>query len=123
MVNIYTDDIEAALRFYDELLGLTETFRTPLEGTPDHVELQMDGATIAVSSVEAALRVHGIAATPGSPSFQLVFWTDDVDASYDALVAAGAPSVSEPHDSGNNNRNAVVRDPDGNLVELVMKRS
>ncbi len=40
-----------------------------------------------------------------------------------AAPAAGAPTVPAPHDSGNNNRNAVVRDPDGTLVELVAKRS
>ena len=27
-----------------------------------------------------------------------------------------------PHDTGNDDRNAAVRDPDGNLVEMVMKR-
>jgi hypothetical protein len=31
--------------------------------------------------------------------------------------------VQQPHDTGNNNRNALVRDPDGNLVEIVAKRS
>lgn len=31
--------------------------------------------------------------------------------------------MTAPHDAGNNNRNAVVRDPDGTLVELVAKRS
>jgi len=25
------------------------------------------------------------------------------------------------HDTGNNNRNALLRDPDGNLVEIVAK--
>ena len=49
-------------------------------------------------------------------------WTDDVDAAYGALVAAGAPGLTPPHDTGNDNRNAVVRDPDGNLIELVAKR-
>jgi uncharacterized glyoxalase superfamily protein PhnB len=52
-----------------------------------------------------------------------VVWTDDVDAAYDALLAAGVPGHTAPHDTGNDNRNAVVSDPDGNLVELVMKRS
>jgi hypothetical protein len=28
-----------------------------------------------------------------------------------------------PHDTGNNNRNAPLRDPDGNLVEIVAKPS
>jgi lactoylglutathione lyase len=123
MLNIYTRDLPAALSFYDGLLGFEETFRAPDPEAPDHVELRLDGVTVALSTVEAAARVHGIEATSGEHSFQLVVWTDDVDTAYDALVAAGTPAVTAPHDTGNNNRNAVVRDPDGNLVELVMKRA
>jgi lactoylglutathione lyase len=122
MVNLYTRDLSAALAFYGGLLGFTETFRAPSPEDPEHVELRLDGVTIAVSTAEAAERVHGLPAAPGFHGFQLVVWTDDVDASYDALVAAGVPGLTPPHDTGNDNRNAVVTDPDGNLVELVMKR-
>ncbi len=75
LVNVFTGDIEAGLRFYQGLLGFEEMFRTPTEGTPEHVE----------------------------------------------LMAAGVPVVREPHATGNNNRNALFRDPDGNLVEIVAK--
>jgi lactoylglutathione lyase len=51
----------------------------------------------------------------------LVVWTDDVDEAFAQLVSAGAPALQPPHNSGNNNRNALVRDPDGNLVEVVSK--
>lgn len=123
LVNLYTRDIEAGLRFYRDLLGFGETFRTPREGIPSHVELELNGFTIGLGTVEAARRVHGIEAAPGSPAMVLVVWTDDVDKSYQELVAAGIPAVQPPHDTGNNNRNALVRDPDGNLVEIVAKRS
>lgn len=123
LVNLYTRDIEAGLRFYRDLLGFAETFRTPREGIPSHVELELNGFTIGLGTVEAARRVHGIEAAPGSPAMVLVVWTDDVDKSYQELVAAGIPAVQPPHDTGNNNRNAMVRDPDGNLVEIVAKRS
>lgn len=123
LVNLYTRDIEAGLRFYRDLLGFAETFRTPREGIPSHVELELNGFTIGLGTVEAARRVHGIEAAPGSPAMVLVVWTDDVDKSYQELVAAGIPAVRPPHDTGNNNRNAMVRDPDGNLVEIVAKRS
>jgi lactoylglutathione lyase len=123
MVNIYSRDLTAALSFYGGLLGFEETFRAPDSLDPDHVELRLDGVTIALSTAEAAARVHGIEATPGERGFQLVLWTDDVDAAYARLVSAGVPGVTAPHDTGNNNRNAVVTDPDGNLVALVMKRS
>ena len=122
MTTIYTRDLPAALAFYGGLLGFEETFRAPSADAPDHVELRLDGVTIALSTAEAAARVHGLVAVPGSHGFQLVVWTDDVDAAYGVLVAAGAPGHTPPHDTGNDNRNAVVRDPDGNLVELVAKR-
>lgn len=53
----------------------------------------------------------------------IVLWTDDADAAYRDLVSAGVPVVRQPHDTGSNNRNALLRDPDGNLVEIVAKRS
>jgi lactoylglutathione lyase len=53
----------------------------------------------------------------------LVVWTGDVDKAYAEPTAAGVPALQEPHDTGNNNRNALLRDPDGNLVEIVAKRS
>jgi lactoylglutathione lyase len=123
LVNLYTHDIEAALHFYRDLLGFSETFRTPDDGVPEHVEFQLNGFTIGLGTVEAARRVHGVEATPGSPAMVLVVWTDDVDKAYGELAAAGVPTVQPPHDTGNNNRNALLRDPDGNLVEIVAKRS
>jgi lactoylglutathione lyase len=123
LVNLYTRDIEAGLRFYRDLLGFTETFRTPAEGTPSHVELRLSGFTVGLGTVEAAKRVHGVDAAPGSPAMVLVVWTDDVDRACADLVAAGVPVLQPPHDTGNNNRNALMRDPDGNLVEIVSKVS
>jgi lactoylglutathione lyase len=123
LVNLYTNDIEAGIRFYRDLLGFAETFRTPREGVPEHVELRLDGFTVGLGTVEAAKRVHGVDATPGSPAMVLVVWADDVDVAYRDLVAAGVPAIQPPHDTGNNNRNALLRDPDGNLVEIVAKRS
>jgi lactoylglutathione lyase len=123
MVNLYTRDIEAGLHFYRDLLGFAETFCTPREGIPEHVELRLDGFMIGLGTVEAARRVHGVEAEPGSPAMVLVLWTDDVDRAYEELVAAGTPAVQGPHNTGNNNRNALLRDPDGNLVEIVAKVS
>ena len=89
MANLYTNDIEAGLRFYRDLLGFTETFRTPRDGTPEHVELKLDGFMIGLGTVDAARRVHGVEAAPGSPAMVLVLWTDDADAAYQELTAAG----------------------------------
>jgi lactoylglutathione lyase len=120
-VNLYTADIEAGIRFYRDLLGFTEVFRTPKKGTPTHVELRLNRFMVGLGTVEAAQSHHGIDASPGTPAMAVVIWTDDVDAAFGRLRAAGAPVLQEPHDSGNDNRSALLRDPDGNLVEIVGK--
>jgi len=121
-VNLYTRDIEAGIRFYRDLLGFRETFRTPQEGVPSHVEMSLHGFGIGLGTVEAAKRVHGVDASPGSPAMVLVVWTHDVDEAFRTLTAAGVPAVQPPHDSANSNRSALLRDPDGNLVNIVSKR-
>lgn len=120
-VNLYSRDVEAGIRFYRDLLGFRETFRTPKVGTPTHVELTLNGFGVAVSSVEAAKRVHGVDASPGSPAMAVTLWTDDVDRAFGLLTSAGVPVVQAPHDTANHNRTALLRDPDGNLVEIVAK--
>jgi lactoylglutathione lyase len=52
----------------------------------------------------------------------LVVWTDDVDVAFADLTTAGTPAVEPPHSTGNDNRSALLRDPDGNLVEIVSKQ-
>ena len=120
---MFTKEIQRALDFYQGLLGLPESFRTPKEGSPEHVEMTAGGFVLAVSTAEAAQRVHGIDVETGRAAMSLVFWVDDVDATFNAVTAAGVSVLTAPHDAGNNTRNAVVRDPDGTLVELVAKRS
>jgi len=121
LVNLYTRDIEAGIRFYRDLLGFRETFRTPKTGIPSHIELELGGFVLGLGTVEAAKHRHGVEAAPGSPAMVLVVWTDDVDRAFERLKAAGTPVVQLPHNSGNNNRVAMLRDPDGNLVEIVSK--
>ena len=123
LVNLYTRDIEASSRFYRDLFGFRETFRTPKTGTPTHVEFKVGGFTLGRGTVEAARRANGVDASPGTPAMALVFWTHDVDQTFEDLRSARITLVPSPHDTGNNNRNAIVRDPDGNLVEIVSKRA
>jgi lactoylglutathione lyase len=81
----------------------------------------LNGFKVGLGTVEAARRVHGVEAVPGSPAMVLVVWADDVDAACADLVAAGVPVLQSPHNTGSSNRNALLRDPDGNLVEIVAK--
>jgi lactoylglutathione lyase len=117
LTNLYTPDLDAALRFYRDLLGFRPTFRYPPEGEPQHVEVRLGGTTIALSTY-GALAEYGLPpATRGEP-FELVVEADDTDKAIEQLRAAGVPVTREPWDAPNGQRIAYVADPDGNRVRI-----
>jgi lactoylglutathione lyase len=121
MTNLYTADVERAVAFYRDQLGGAQTFRTPAEGRPSHVELRLGDATIAVSSRDAVVSEGLPEPTAGHP-MELVVWVDWADDTVASLCAAGAPVLIEPysgHVSGL--RRAYVADPDGNWLAVVSK--
>ena len=122
-VNFYVADVEGMARFYRDVLGFTETFRTPAEGAPVHVELRIGAFVVGMAGIDAARAMHGIDVGGDRPRAEVVLWTDDVDAAFATVVAAGARPLAEPHDFLGSVRAAWVADPEGNPVELVMHRS
>ena len=56
MPNLYSADVGRAAAFYRDLLGGTQTFRTPAEGAAEHVELRLGDVIIAISSRDAVAR-------------------------------------------------------------------
>jgi predicted enzyme related to lactoylglutathione lyase len=120
-INLYSHNVLRLARFYASL-GFWETFRTPGEGTPVHVELMLDKFTLGIASVEAAAAHHGLRPDLGGRPVELVLWTDNADRDHARLTAAGAPSLSPPHDFLAHLRAAWVADPDGNPIQLVQRR-
>ncbi len=120
-INSYSHDVMRLVRFYTSL-GFQETCRTPGEGAPLHVELHLDGFTIGIASVDAASADHSLRPDLGGRPFEIVLWTDATDRDYARLTAAGAPSLSPPHDFLAHLRAAWVADPDGNPIQLVQRR-
>jgi glyoxylase I family protein len=122
-INLYVDDLPRSVAFY-ERLGFAETFRTPVEGTPIHVELVLDGFTIGIADVVSARRDHGLDVSTDGNAMEIVVWTEDADEAHRMLLSLGADSMSEPHDWLDRRlRIAWVADPDGNPVQLVQKRA
>jgi catechol 2,3-dioxygenase-like lactoylglutathione lyase family enzyme len=124
-VNIYSQDVLRAVEFYRRA-GFRETFRTPREGTPIHVELELDGFKLGIASAASAATDHGLELHLDAPGrgMEITLWTEDVDAAFADLVDAGARALSAPHDwLGGTLRVAWVADPDDNPVELVERRS
>ena len=102
---IYATDLEASHRFYHEVLGLT---------------LVLDQGACRIYRVTAAAYVGLCDHRESSPAgVILTLVTDDVDAWYRRLEAAGIeieapPSYSERFDV----YQFFARDPDGHLVEI-----
>jgi catechol 2,3-dioxygenase-like lactoylglutathione lyase family enzyme len=124
-VNVYSEDVVRSVEFYRSL-GFVETFRTPREGTPIHVELELDGFKVGIAAVTSAVADHGLDLDLSKPGrgMEICLWTDDADAAFARLTAAGARVLSEPHDWLDGTlRVAWVADPDDNPIELVQRRS
>ncbi len=120
-INIYSHDILRLVTFY-ERLGFRETFRTPREGSPIHVELTLDQFIVGIATVDSAIADHGLSPNLSGRPVEIVFWTDDSDRDYARLTAEGAPSLSPPHDFLSDLRLAWVADPDGNPIQLAQHR-
>ena len=114
------DDIDRSLRFYRDGLGGVPVIVQPPEGRTTFVALRFNGFHLGVGTLERPL-MHSEPMRPASGHrFELRFAVDDVDAAADALAADGFEIVTPATDRDWGERNAMVLDPDGNLVMLAM---
>lgn len=121
-INIFSRDVVRLANFYEHL-GFHESYRYPEHGTPDHVEVTLNQFTIGISSVDAAINIHGLNPNLGGRPIAIILWTDDTDRDYERLTAEGAPSLRPPHDFLSDLRTAWIADPDGNPINLAQHRS
>lgn len=121
-INMFVEDVEPCVSFY-KALGFEETYRTPAQGAPEHVEVRALGLTLGIASVVAARHVHGLEVSSDGNAVEVCLWSDDVDAAFESMLQAGGRPVREPHDfQGGRLRTSWVRDPANNLVEVVQQR-
>lgn len=118
-INLYVNDVELSSQFYVKMLGFKETFRTPKEGRPVHIELTLDNFILGVAHVSETRKTHGFDVSIGSPQAEVCVWTKDVDGAYNYMIEKGVKGLSAPHDFLNRLRSAWVADPDGNPIQIV----
>jgi predicted enzyme related to lactoylglutathione lyase len=107
--SIWSEDVKNLLPFYRDVLGL----KVGLE-RPGFVVLGELGAPVLALGTHS--QVHGRNADPARHMVGLA--TDDVRTDWKRLKAAGVEFVEEPTDYGNL-RIATLKDPEGNLVQLL----
>lgn len=103
-VLIPVDDLDKAVTFYTEVLGLKLKFR---DG--DRFAA-MDGGGVTIALATSAEQVAGAVTAPS-------YKVGDVTEAVRDLTAAGAELVSGP-EAGPHETRAVLRDPSGNIFVL-----
>lgn len=124
------DDHESALAFYRDALGLEVRQDVAMEGarwlTVGPVSQPEFGIVLQTAGVgrppEDAQRLRELLA---KGSFGVVMETDNVDATFEAVRAAGAEVLQEPMDQPYGGvagtRDCAFRDPSGNQVRIIQR--
>jgi len=118
-IRILTDDVPRLVQFYETLTGGTARWVTPAFGAVPAGQTE-----IAVTSPESLTlgNTPGVAEPRANRSLYLEFEVGDVDAEFARAREALAPEVVlEPTTMPWGNRSALLRDPDGNLINLFRR--
>lgn len=103
--------------------GRPDSSRSTSTGTPIHVELCLDGFILGLATIGSLQEVHGVSVGTGPPRAEVVVWTDDVDEAFGMLSGKGVRVPSPPHDFLASLRATWIADPEGNPVQIVMRRN
>jgi predicted enzyme related to lactoylglutathione lyase len=113
-VRVITDDVAALTAFYEQVTGVDAAW-----STPDFAELRTGVGTLAIGSTRTvALFAPGSARPAANQTVIVEFLVEDVDAEYERLRQSAPEFVNEPTTMPWGNRSLLLRDPDGNLVNL-----
>ncbi|WIY83977.1 VOC family protein [Propionimicrobium sp. PCR01-08-3] len=119
-------DADESLRFYRDVLGFEvrldvgyEQMRWITVGPPNQpdtaIVLHPAGVGNGVSDEDRQFVVDLVAK---GTIFGINLATDDLDATFEKLEAAGAEIVQEPIEQDYGLRDAAIRDPAGNLIRI-----
>lgn len=111
-VSYYADDLEAAKRWYAELLGVEPYFN--LER---YSEFRVGDYQHELGLIDGHYRPSRSAGEPGGA---VLYWhVDDVRATYARLLELGATEYDGPRDRGHGFVTASVVDPFGNVLGVM----
>ena len=128
---IAVDDHDAALAFYRDVLGLEvrndvgfEGMRWVTVGSPSQPDVAIvleppladPNASAKDREVMAELLAKGLLRA-------VIFSTDDVDATFERIRAAGGEVLQEPIDQPYGVRDCAFRDPAGNMLRFNQQRT
>lgn len=116
-VRVVTRNLEGLVEFYQRLSGIEAT--RPADG---FAEMRFEGTVLAISSEQLIQRFNaGAAIAAANQSAILEFEVADVDAVFERMNALGTLVVMPTTLMPWGNRSLLLRDPDGNLVNVFSR--
>ncbi len=129
-VGITVDDLETTLPFYRDVLGLEVVARFSVGGDAFETGVGLEDASATFAHLEAdGVRIELVEYDPrGEPmradglnqpgAVHVGLEVDDLEAVYHDLPE-GVPTISEPQTTESGTSICFLRDPEGNLIELL----
>lgn len=137
-IGIVVSDLEASLKFYTEVLGCkkassfeVDAKRATAFGLTDNQPAKITVLALGDSDARTSLKLMSFPEAPGKKADHefihstlgfsyLTLFVTDMDAALERLKKADVKLLGEtPAPLGGKTKIAVVRDPDGNFVELI----
>ena len=119
-VRLVTNNLDSLVAFYTMLTGAAAA-----RLAEDFAEIRLEGAIVAIGTERSIKQFNvGAASAAANRSAILEFEVDDVDGVRARLRLAPVDYVMAPTNQPWGNRSMLLRDPDGNLINIFsrMKR-
>ena len=117
-LTLSVENVAKSLEFYSGILGLEVAYHAE----PAFALVKVGDVSIGLLAVEESRKEGALDTTPGQKqAIHVEFSTDDLDAAYTELLAAGVRFHAPPHDEPWE-RAMTAFDPDGYAVEIAQGR-
>ena len=108
-----------AIEFYKKAFGATELFRFPApEGKIGHAEIKIGDSPIMLADEYPDMGYKGPQTLNGSP-VSIMIYVDDVDATFNQAISAGATAKEAVTDKFYGDRMGTVVDPFGHVWHVA----
>ncbi len=111
-ISFFAADHEAAKKWYTELLGIKPYFERP-----GYAEFRLGDYQQELGLIDSKYAPNF---ATGSPGGAILYWhVDDVNATFDRLLAVGAKQLESIRERGGGFITASVADPFGNILGIM----
>ncbi len=112
-ITYFADDLEAAERWYTDLLGVEKYFEVP----GGYIEFRIGDHSQELGIIQGGWAPHDMSAAPGG---QIAYWhVDDLDGVIEWVLASGAEEYEPKTVRGEGFVTASFVDPFGNLLGVM----